>query len=62
MFHCKVKCLFTLREEWSIIVDILEVDLDIRVAHEAIAALVLSKHGEPPLGPAIGLISVQRLQ
>lgn len=54
--------MFTLREKWSIIVDILEVDLDIRVAHEAIAALVLSKHSESPLGPAIGLISVQRLQ
>ena len=50
------------RELWSIIVDILEVDLDIGVAHEPIASLVLGKHSEPPLGPAIGLISVKRLQ
>ena len=54
--------MFTLRKERSIIIDILEVDLDIGVAHEPIASLVLGKHSEPPLGPAIGLIPVKRLQ
>ena len=51
-----------MRKEWSIIVDILEVDLDICVAHKPIAALILSKYSEPPLRPAIGLIAVKRLQ
>ena len=38
------------------IVDILEVDLHVGVAHEADAAFVLREHGEAPLRPSRGLI------
>ena len=51
-----------MRKEWSIIVDILEVDLDISVAHQTIASLVLGEHCEPPLRSTIGLVSVQGLK
>lgn len=51
----------TLREYRGVVIDVLEVNLDIGVTDEAFSTLVLSKHGEPPLWPAIWLISVQRL-
>jgi hypothetical protein len=51
-----------LREERRVVVDVLEVDLDVSVADEAVAAVVLREHGEPPLRPAAGLIAVQRLR
>lgn len=51
-----------LREEGCVVVDVLEVDLNVRVADKALAALVLSEHGEAPLRPTARLVSVQRLQ
>lgn len=50
-----------LREYRGVVVDVLEVNLHVGVTHEALSALVLCKHGEPPLRPAIRLVSVQRL-
>lgn len=50
-----------LREEGCVVVDVLEVDLNVRVADKALAALVLCEHGEAPLRPTARLVSVQRL-
>jgi hypothetical protein len=50
-----------LREYRGVVIDVLEVDLDVGVTHETLPALVLGKHSEPPLRPAIRLISIQRL-
>lgn len=50
-----------LREYRGVVIDVLEVDLDVGVTHKTFPALVLGKHGEPPLRSAIRLISVERL-
>ena len=51
-----------MRKKGSIVVDILEVDLDVSVAHQAVASLVLGEDREPPLWPTIWLVPVQRLK
>ena len=51
-----------LGEEGRVVVDVLEVDLDVGVAHEAVAAVVLREHREPPLRPPRRLVAVQRLK
>ena len=51
-----------MRKKRSIVVDILEVDLDVSVPHQTVAALVLGEDREPPLRSSIGLIPVERLQ
>lgn len=38
-----------LQEDRSVVVDVPEVDEDVRVTHQALAPLVLSKHSELPL-------------
>ena len=48
-------------EERRVVVDILEVDLDIGVSDQAVAALVLGEHGEAPLGPPVRLVPIQGL-
>jgi hypothetical protein len=54
--------IITLREKRSIVVDVLEVDLHVGVSDEAVTALVLGEHCEPPLGPSIRLVPIQRLR
>ena len=51
-----------LREERSVVVDVLEVDLDVGVTDQAVAAVVLSEDGEAPLRSAAGFVSVERLK
>lgn len=53
--------MYYLREERCIVVDVLEVDLDIGVADQAVAAVVLGEDGEPPLRSATRLITVEWL-
>ena len=36
--------------------------MNVGVAHEAVTAVVLSEHREPPLRPAVGLVSVKRFE
>ena len=48
-------------EHRRVIVDVLEVDLHVCVPDESVAALVLREHGEPPRGPALGVVAVQGL-
>ena len=56
-----LRLLSYLREERGVVIDVLEVDLDIGVADEAVAAVVLSKDGEAPLRSAARFVSVERL-
>lgn len=49
------------REEWRIVVDVLQIDLDVGVTHKSLAFLVLGEHGETPLGTSVGLIAIQWL-
>ncbi len=49
-------------KEWSIVVDVLEVDLNIGVAHQPVTAVVLGKDGESPLGPATRFITIEGLK
>lgn len=51
-----------LLKERSIVVDVLKVDLDISVADQTFATLVLSKHRELPAGSSSRLVPVQWLQ
>lgn len=48
-------------EEWSIVVNIFQVDLDISVAHETFSTFILSENSEAPLRTAVRLVSIQRL-
>ena len=49
-------------EQWRVVVDVLEVDHDVGVPHQAVAAVVLGKHGEAPLGAAVRFVTVQGLE
>lgn len=49
-------------EDGRVVIDILQVDLHICIAHQPFSSFVLSKHGEPPLGSTSGLVPVQRLE
>ena len=51
-----------LREQRRVVVDVLEVDHDVGVPHQAVAAVVLGEHGEAPLGAAVGFVTVQGLE
>jgi hypothetical protein len=48
-------------EEWCIVVDILEVDLNISISDQPVAPLILGEDCEPPLWPTVRLVTVQRL-
>ena len=49
-------------KEWRIVVDVLQVDLDIGVAYQPVATIVLGKDSETPLRPATRFITIQRLK
>jgi len=49
-------------KEWRIVVDVLQVDLDIGVAYQPVATIVLGKDSEAPLRPATRFITIQRLK
>ena len=48
-------------EERRVVVDVLQVDLHVGVAHQSYAAFVLREHSEPPLRTTVRLIPIQRL-
>lgn len=52
----------TLWENWGVVVDVFEINLDICVADQPLATFVLSKHCEAPLRPAVGLVPIERLK
>ena len=61
-YETSVMLMGYLREERSVVVDVLEVDLDVGVTDQAVAAVVLSEDGEAPLRSAAGFVSVERLK
>ena len=52
----------TLWKQGCVVIDIFEIDLNIGVAHQAIASIILSKNCESPLGSSRGFIPIQRFQ
>ncbi len=49
-------------EEWSIVVDILEVDLNVGISDQSVSAVVLSEHSEAPLRSAARFVAIERLE
>lgn len=52
----------SLREQWRIVIDVLQIDLYVSVTDQTFTALILCKYRESPLRSTVGLVPVQRLE